>query len=60
MGKKIEILIRLLRKIGSISDEDFAEVVSRVQALLKIENPLTGAFSEAEATNISSIDESEK
>lgn len=47
---------RLLRKIGSISVSDFGEVSSRVQSLLKIENPLAGAFSEAEATNIDNID----
>jgi len=48
---------RLLRKIGSISDSDFREIVLRIQTLLKIESPLTGAFSEAEATNTRSIDE---
>lgn len=51
---------RLLRKVGSISDSDFGEVVSRVQALLTIESPLAGAFSEAEATNINSISEPQK
>lgn len=42
---------RLLRKVGSISDSDFKEVISKVQDLLTIESPLAGAFSEAEATN---------
>jgi mRNA interferase MazF len=48
---------RLLRKVGSISDSDFREVVSRVQILLKIEKPRKGAFSEAEATNANIVDE---
>ena len=43
---------RLLRKVGSISEPDFKEVILKLQKLLKIENPLAGAFSEAEATNI--------
>lgn len=51
---------RLLRKIGSISDSDFAEVVSKTQNLLKIESPQAGAFSEAEATNIDSIGKPKK
>ena len=42
---------RLLRKVGSISELNFSEVILRVNALLKIESPLTGAISEAEATN---------
>lgn len=46
---------RLLRKIGSISEPDFEEVIFRLQNLLKIESPLTGAFSEAEATNTDSV-----
>ncbi|MCX6752264.1 MAG: type II toxin-antitoxin system PemK/MazF family toxin [Candidatus Nomurabacteria bacterium] len=46
---------RFLRKVGSISESDFKEVILRLQKLLKIENPLTGAFSEAEATNTRSI-----
>lgn len=46
---------RLLRKVGSISDLDFKEVISKVQDLLTIESPLAGAFSEAEATNTESI-----
>ena len=48
---------RLLRKIGSISDLDFKEVILKVQDIIKIESPLAGAFSEAEATNTRSIDE---
>lgn len=48
---------RLLRKTGSISESDFEGVVSRVQFLLKIESPLAGTFSEAEATNENSIGE---
>ena len=50
---------RLLRKIGSISDLDFGEAVSRLQTLLKIENPLSGAFSEAEATNTSIVSDTQ-
>ena len=46
---------RLLRKIGSISEADFQAVIKRVQDILKIENPLAGAFSEAEATNKASL-----
>jgi mRNA interferase MazF len=42
---------RLLRKVGSISESDFREVIIKLQKFLKIENPLAGAFSEAEATN---------
>jgi mRNA-degrading endonuclease toxin of MazEF toxin-antitoxin module len=42
---------RFLRKVGSISESDFKEVILRLQKFLKIENPLAGAFSEAEATN---------
>jgi len=42
---------RFLRKVGSISELDFKEVILRLQKFLKIENPLAGAFSEAEATN---------
>ncbi|MBI2631114.1 type II toxin-antitoxin system PemK/MazF family toxin [Candidatus Nomurabacteria bacterium] len=42
---------RFLRKVGSISEADFKEVILRLQELLKIESPLAGAFSEAEATN---------
>jgi mRNA interferase MazF len=48
---------RLLRKVGSISENDFKEVVSKLQNTLKIESPLTGAFSEAEATNTGIIDQ---
>jgi mRNA interferase MazF len=48
---------RLLRKIGSISENDFKEVILRLQDNLKIESPLTGAFSEAEATNTSIINQ---
>ena len=47
---------RLLRKIGSTPDSDFRKIISRIQSFLKIENPLSGAFSEAEATNTGSID----
>ena len=46
---------RLLRKIRSISDSNFRDVVSMMQSLLKIESPLAGAFSEAEATNVNNI-----
>ena len=46
---------RLLRKVGSISENDFKEVILRLQNTLKIESPLMGAFSEAEATNTNSI-----
>ena len=42
---------RFLRKVGSISESDFKEIILRLQKFLKIENPLAGAFSEAEATN---------
>ncbi|MEK9181483.1 MAG: type II toxin-antitoxin system PemK/MazF family toxin [Patescibacteria group bacterium] len=48
---------RLLRKVGSISEADFKEVIIMLQNLLKIENPLAGAFSEAEATNTDSINQ---
>lgn len=51
---------RLLRKIGSISDLDFRIVISKIQDLLKIESSLAGAFSEAEATNTTSIDKTKK
>lgn len=50
---------RLLRKVGSISENDFKNVVEKIQNILKIESPLAGAFSEAEATNISSVDDKE-
>lgn len=49
---------RLRRKILSISEADFVEVVQRVGKFLSDENPLAGAFSEAEATNIASIKDS--
>ena len=42
---------RFLRKVGSISESDFKEVIIKLKNFLKIENPLAGAFSEAEATN---------
>lgn len=42
---------RLLRKIGSISEIDFKEIVVKLKDFLKIESSLAGAFSEAEATN---------
>ena len=48
---------RLLRKISSISENDFKEVVLKLQNILKIESPLAGAFSEAEATNTDSINQ---
>ena len=48
---------RFLRKVGSISESDFKEVIFRLQKLLKIENPLAGAFSEAEATNTDIVDD---
>ena len=48
---------RFLRKVGSISEADFKEVILILQEFLKIESPLAGAFSEAEATNTPSIDE---
>ncbi len=50
---------RLLRKIGSITELDFREVVEALQSILKIENPLAGAFSEAEATNTPIIDDNQ-
>ncbi len=50
---------RLLRKIGSISEGDFQNVLKKLQNILKIESPLAGAFSEAEATNTNSVDDSE-
>jgi mRNA interferase MazF len=46
---------RLLRKVGSISELDFKEVILRLESFLKIESSLAGAFSEAEATNTDSI-----
>jgi mRNA interferase MazF len=48
---------RLLRKVGSISESDFKNVICKLQNTLKIESPLTGTFSEAEATNTKSIDD---
>jgi len=42
---------RLLRKIGTVSELDFNKIISKLQNTLKIESPLAGAFSEAEATN---------
>ena len=42
---------RLLRKIGTVSELDFKEVIIKLQKTLKIESSLAGAFSEAEATN---------
>lgn len=48
---------RLLRKVGSVSELDFKEVIARLQNILKIESSLAGAFSEAEATNTSSINQ---
>ena len=42
---------RLLRKVGSIPEKDFEEIIEKIQDVLKIESPLAGAFSEAEATN---------
>ncbi|MFZ1019403.1 MAG: type II toxin-antitoxin system PemK/MazF family toxin [Minisyncoccia bacterium] len=50
---------RLLRKIGSISETDFKDVIMKIQNFLKIESSLAGAFSEAEATNKKIIDESQ-
>jgi mRNA interferase MazF len=35
---------RFLRKVGSISEPDFKEVILKLQKLLKIENPLAGGF----------------
>ena len=49
---------RLLRKIGSISVDDFVNIIGLLQNSLKIESPLAGAFSEAEATNKIIIDSS--
>lgn len=48
---------RLLRKVGSISEFDFKEIVLKLQNSLKIESSLAGAFSEAEATNTDSIND---
>src|SRR3989344_5107658 len=50
---------RFLRKIGSISESDFKEVILKLQKFLKIENPLKGAFSEAEATNTGLINDNQ-
>lgn len=46
---------RLLRKIGSISEDNLAQVCVKLQNFLKIENPLAEVFSEAEATNTDTI-----
>jgi len=46
---------RLIRKVGSVSETDFIEVISRFKKILKIESPLAGAFSEADATNKSIV-----
>ncbi len=51
---------RLLRKVGSISDLDFQKIIKKIQNILKIESPLAGAFSEAEATNKIIIDDDKK
>jgi len=48
---------RLLRKIGSVAERDFKKIIIKFRNLLKIESPLAGAFSEAEATNTKSIDQ---
>ena len=50
---------RFLRKVGSISESDFKEVILKLQKFLKIENPLAGAFSEAEATNTGIINDNQ-
>jgi mRNA interferase MazF len=48
---------RLIRKLTTISDSDYFNIINKIQNLLKIESPLAGAFSEAEATNISIINQ---
>jgi hypothetical protein len=48
----LNVGVEAVRKVGSISESDFKAVVLKLQKLLKIESPLAGAFSEAEATNI--------
>lgn len=42
---------RLLPKVGSISESEYMQIVSKLMDMLKIENPTKGVFSEAEATN---------
>ena len=48
---------RLLRKIGLISEEDFNNILNAIINILKVESPLSGAFSEAEATSNLIIDQ---
>jgi mRNA interferase MazF len=50
---------RLLRKIGSVSELEFKEIQENIKNFLTIENSLAGAFSEAEATNADSIENSD-
>jgi len=50
---------RFLRKVGSVSESDFKEIILKLQKFLKIENPLAGAFSEAEATNTDIMDDNQ-
>lgn len=42
---------RLLRKMGTVSHEDFAFICEKVQALITIEPSRVRGFSEAEASN---------
>ena len=51
---------RLLRKVASITEVDFGEIIKKLQDILEIESPLSGAFSEAGATNTSSIENANK
>ena len=43
---------RLLRKIDAVSDTEFINFILKIQDFLKIEIPLAGEISEAEATNV--------
>lgn len=51
---------RLLRKFGTVTESDFKQIISTIRDILINENPLSGAFAEAEATNAQSIDENKK
>ena len=42
---------RLIRKIGTITEKDYFEILQKVHNILTNESPLTGAISEAEATS---------
>ena len=49
---------RLLRKIGQINNKDYQNILNLLIDYIKIESPLAGAFSEAEATNKNIIHQS--